>query len=42
VQTITLRADNLFNERFYDAASRIKSFAASPGRNVSLVYRVLF
>jgi iron complex outermembrane receptor protein len=42
VQTVTLRADNLLDERFYDAASRIKSFAASPGRNVSLVYRVLF
>ena len=42
VQTVTLRADNLLDERFYDAASRIKSFAASPGRNVSVVYRVLF
>ncbi|CAA9358691.1 MAG: Putative TonB-dependent receptor [uncultured Gemmatimonadaceae bacterium] len=42
VQTVTLRADNLFDERYYDAASRIKSFAASPGRNVSVVYRVLF
>jgi iron complex outermembrane receptor protein len=42
LQTVTLRADNLLDERYYDASSRIKSFAASPGRNVSLVYRVLF
>lgn len=42
VQTIVLRADNLLDERYYDATSRIKSFAANPGRNVALVYRIGF
>lgn len=39
---VTLRADNVGDARYFDAASRIKSFAANPGRNVSLVYRVVF
>lgn len=39
---LTLRADNLGDVRYFDAASRIKSFAANPGRNVSLVYQVQF
>lgn len=42
VQTIVLRADNLLDERYFDATSRIKSFAANPGRNVTLVYKVVF
>lgn len=42
VHSITLRADNLFDEAHRDATSRIKSFALNPGRNVSLIYRVLF
>lgn len=42
VHSITLRADNLFDEAHRDATSRIKAFALNPGRNVSLVYRVLF
>ncbi len=40
--TITLRVDNLFDERYRDATSRIKQFAFNPGRNFALVYRVLF
>lgn len=40
--TVTLRADNLLDERFVDATSRIKAVAPNPGRNVTLVYRVLF
>ena len=39
---VTLRADNVGDVRYFDAASRIKRFAANPGRNVSLVYRVNF
>lgn len=39
---LTLRADNLGDVRYFDAASRIKSFLANPGRNVSLGYRGLF
>lgn len=42
VHSITLRADNLLDERYLDATSRIKSFAPNPGRNVAVVYRVLF
>lgn len=40
--TITLRVDNVFDEQYRDATSRIKRFAYNPGRNFSLVYRVLF
>jgi iron complex outermembrane recepter protein len=40
--TITLRVDNVFDEQYRDATSRIKQFAFNPGRNFSLVYRVLF
>lgn len=42
VHSITLRADNLTDERYFDASSRIKSFAPNPGRNVAVVYKVLF
>ncbi len=40
--SITLRVDNLFDEQYKDATSRIKVFAFNPGRNVSLIYKVLF
>ena len=39
---VTLRADNATDARYFDAASRIKRFAANPGRNFSLIYQVLF
>jgi iron complex outermembrane receptor protein len=39
---LTLRADNVGDTRFFDAASRIKRFAANPGRNLSLIYRVTY
>jgi iron complex outermembrane receptor protein len=42
VSSVTLRADNLFDTKYRDAASRIKNFAYNPGRNISLVYKVLF
>ena len=42
VSSLTLRADNLTDAKYRDAASRIKSFAFNPGRNVSLVYKLLF
>ena len=42
VHTLTLRADNVGDTRYYDATSRIKRFAPNPGRNVSLVYKLLF
>lgn len=42
LNSVTLRADNLFDAQYREAASRIKSFAFNPGRNVALVYRLLF
>lgn len=42
VHNITLRLDNAFDSRYRDATSRIKHFAFNPGRNASLVYRMLF
>jgi iron complex outermembrane receptor protein len=42
VHIITLRADNLFDVLYREATSRIKDFAPNPGRNVALVYRLIF
>ena len=42
VSSITLRVDNVFDERYLDATSRIKTFAFNPGRNFALVYRIQF
>jgi iron complex outermembrane receptor protein len=42
VHSILLRVDNVTDEKYRDATSRIKTFALNPGRNVALVYRVLF
>jgi iron complex outermembrane receptor protein len=42
VHNITFRVDNALDARYREATSRIKHFAFSPGRNLSLVYRVLF
>ena len=42
LQRVTFRVDNAADVRYFDAASRIKSFAANPGRNVSLIYQLHF
>lgn len=42
IHDITLRADNVGDVRYVDATSRIKSYAPNPGRNVTLVYRLMF
>jgi len=42
VHSFTLRSENLGDTKYFDSASRIKSFAPNPGRNIALVYRVLF
>ena len=42
LHSITLRAENLTNEMHREATSRIKDFAPGPGRNLSLLYRVMF
>ncbi|MDB4878717.1 MAG: TonB-dependent receptor plug [Gemmatimonadetes bacterium] len=40
--SLTARADNLFDVQYREASSRIKNFAFNPGRNLALVFRVLF
>lgn len=42
VHSLNLRADNVLDTQYRDAASRIKSFAYNPGRNVSVVYKLLY
>ncbi len=42
VHSITVRADNVLDAQYRDAVSRIKSFAFNPGRNLSVVYKLLF
>jgi iron complex outermembrane receptor protein len=42
IHSLTLRGDNLGNELHRESTSRIKDFAPGPGRNVALVYRLLF
>ncbi|HEX6372470.1 MAG TPA: TonB-dependent receptor [Longimicrobium sp.] len=42
VHSLTLRGENLGNELHREATSRIKEWAPNPGRNIALVYRVLF
>jgi iron complex outermembrane recepter protein len=40
--SLTLRGENLGDRLYRDAASRVKEFAPNPGRNLSLLYRVVF
>jgi iron complex outermembrane receptor protein len=40
--SLTLRTDNVLDESYREATSRIKSYALNPGRNLTMVYRVLF
>jgi iron complex outermembrane receptor protein len=42
IHAITLRLDNALDEAYRDATSRIKRFALNPGRNVALVYKLLY
>ncbi|HEY9480280.1 MAG TPA: TonB-dependent receptor [Gemmatimonadaceae bacterium] len=42
MHSLTLRADNVTDEQYVDATSRIKNFALQPGRNVALVYKLVF
>ena len=42
VHSVTFRVDNATDERYRDATSWIKNFAYNPGRNVAVVYKVLF
>ena len=40
--SIMLRMENLTDELHREATSRIKDFAPGPGRNIALLYRVIF
>lgn len=40
--SITLRGENLTDELHREATSRIKDFAPGPGRNVAVMYRMIF
>ena len=42
IHSLTLRADNVGDVRYWDATSRIKRITPNPGRNLTLVYKVLF
>ena len=42
VHSISARADNVLDEQYRDATSRIKSYAYNPGRNLSVVYKILY
>jgi iron complex outermembrane receptor protein len=42
VHSITVRADNVLDQAYREATSRIKDFALNPGINFSVVYRVQF
>ena len=40
--SLSVRAENLANELVREPTSRIKEFAPNPGRNLALLYRVIF
>lgn len=42
VHSMTLRVDNATDAQYREATSRIKRFAFNPGRNLSLVYKLLY
>lgn len=42
LNSIVLRVDNALDQKYVDATSRIKTFALNPGRNIALVYKLLF
>ncbi|AMW05234.1 TonB-dependent receptor [Gemmatimonas phototrophica] len=42
VHSVTFRVDNATDAQYREATSRIKRFAFNPGRNVSLVYKLLY
>jgi iron complex outermembrane recepter protein len=42
MHSFSLRADNVLDVLYRDAASRVRDFAPNPGRNISLLYRVYF
>jgi iron complex outermembrane recepter protein len=42
LHSVTLRGENLTDETHREATSRIKDFAPGPGRNLALLYRLLF
>jgi iron complex outermembrane receptor protein len=42
LHTISLNANNILNQTYYNHLSRIKDIMPEPGRNISLLYRLYF
>lgn len=42
LHTLSLRGNNLLNERYFNHLSRVKEIFPEPGRNVQLLYRLYF
>ncbi|MDQ3388213.1 MAG: TonB-dependent receptor [Gemmatimonadota bacterium] len=42
VHSVSIRGENLTDSLHREATSRIKDFAPNPGRNLAIIYRVLF
>lgn len=42
LHTISLRGNNLLNERYFNHLSRVKEIFPEPGRNIQLLYRLYF
>lgn len=42
LHTLSLRGNNLFNERYFNHLSRVKEIFPEPGRNFQLLYRIYF
>ena len=42
VHSITIQLNNVFDEKYYNHLSRIKDITPEPGKNINLVYKVLF
>ncbi len=41
-QNISIQINNIFNEKYYNHLSRIKSIMPEPGRNISINYKLFF
>lgn len=42
LHTISLNANNLFNEEYYNHLSQVKDLFPEPGRNINMLYRIYF
>ena len=42
IHSIAIQLNNVFDEKYYNHLSRIKDITPEPGKNIHLVYKVLF